>query len=144
MNTLPKSKTVGDRAVDGLLAGLTGGTAMAVYLILAGLLGGTGAEEVLSRFGPQTVNPVQGVLTHLAVSGIYGALFGMAAGVGRGRLPGWAGGLVYGVLLFLLAHYVLLPSSVTPLAKTPVIHFFVAHVVYGLVLGVVVPRRQAR
>ncbi len=144
MTTLPKSKTVGDRAVDGLLAGLAGGTAMAVYLILAGLLAGTGAGEVLSRFGPQSVNPVQGALTHLAVSGIYGALFGTVAGSRDGRVPIWVRGSIYGIVLFLLAHYVLLPGSVTPLAEMPVNHFFMAHVVYGLALGIVISISQER
>ena len=44
------TKSSGDAAVDGLLAGLGAGIAMAAYLIVAGVLGGESPVLVLSRF----------------------------------------------------------------------------------------------
>lgn len=46
----------------------------------------------------------------------------------------WAG-LLYGLLLWLLAQYVLLPTHETPLATVPPVIFLAAHLIYGIVLG---------
>ena len=40
MTTFPKSKTTGDAAVDGLLAGLVAGVVMAGYLLITGVVSG--------------------------------------------------------------------------------------------------------
>ncbi len=135
-----KETTLGDAAVDGLLAGGGAGVLMAAYLILAGLAMGEGLTTILGRFDPGgTASPVVGALTHLAVSGIYGALFGMGWWIvprgWRGRWTGLGAGLVYGLALFGMAVSVLLPATTSPLSEIPALHFAVAHALYGLALG---------
>ena len=141
MTTGLVSRTSSDRAVDGLLAGIVAGVVMAGYLMISGMLAGISAGQVLGRFGAQAVTPLVGGLSHLAVSAIYGAIFGILTGLGGMRLPGWAVGLVFGTLLFLLAEFIVLPSSDTPLTETPWIHFLISHLLYGAVLGELARRR---
>ena len=136
MTTLPKSKTTGDAAVDGLLAGLLAGVVMAVYLLITGVVNGDGIGNILGRFAPgEATTPVAGALSHLAVAGIYGAVFGMLSMPLRKRVPAWAAGLVYGGVLFLIARYALLPGTGSSLLEVSVVHFGIGHLLYGGVLG---------
>lgn len=131
---------VGDAAVDGLLAGMAAGVVMAVYLIGASLLGGEGLA-VLNRFDPSGASPMVGALMHLAVSGVYGATFGIIANrLRRFNVPAWLSGVIFGLALFVLAVSVILPNSRSALAGMPVLDFGIAHVVYGLVIGIVISR----
>ncbi len=85
--------------------------------------------------------PLLGGLIHLAVSGVYGSFYGLIRyaipGRWRGRLPGWLTGVLYGLLLFALAELFLLPGTGSPLLAIPAANFAVAHIVFGLVLGLV-------
>jgi len=131
------AKSWGDAAVSGLLAGLLAGVIMAAFLAAAGFAGGESAAQVLSRFGAgQGVTPLAGLITHLAVSSIYGIVWGYLLRVVRGLLPApaWLLGLAYGLLLFLVAQGLFLTAP-TPLAGIPPLQFLIAHGVYGLVLG---------
>ena len=133
-----KSATAGDAAVDGLLSGIVAGVVMAVYLVVVGLVMGEGPGIVLSRFDPgEAPSPLTGALMHLAVAGVYCVAFGpIARWIGRrATLPGWLIGLVYGLGVLLIAEVILLPGTNSPLREIPVLHFGVAHVVYGLTLG---------
>jgi hypothetical protein len=138
-----RETTAGDAAVDGLLAGGMAGVLMAVYLTVAGLTWGDGIGATLGRFDPGgTANPVVGVIAHLAVSGVYGALFGVGWRLAsRARLwprllaYAWPGGLAYGLALWGLAAAVFLPGAASALRAIPPLHFTVAHIVYGLALG---------
>ncbi|MFN2223925.1 MAG: hypothetical protein ACK2UH_15310, partial [Candidatus Promineifilaceae bacterium] len=68
-----KRVTTGDAAVDGLLAGIVAGLAMALFLLVVGALSGVTPAGVIGRFDPAQANsPVVGLFTHLAVSAIYG------------------------------------------------------------------------
>lgn len=80
-----EKKSLGDTAVDGLVAGLPAGLQMAVVLVLAGLLSGTPLLETLGYFDPaQAGNWLTGLLAHLAVAAIYGVVFALLrAAVGR-------------------------------------------------------------
>ncbi len=136
-----QEKSRGDTAVDGLIAGMVAGVGMVIYLVIAGLLSGKGLTEMLRLFDPaQADNGLTGTLVHLAVSGIYGVIFAlMMRGLGQVRpsvlrVSGLAG-LVYGLLLFALARGVLLTAVDSPLLRVTPLHFAIAHVVYGLVLG---------
>ena len=138
--------TLGDAAVDGLLAGGGAGLLMAAYLIVVGLAMGETVGVVLGRFDPGRGGaPVVGALAHLATAGIYGALFGMGwrfvPGRWRGRVPGGLAGLVYGLALFALAAAVFLPAIASPLREIPLLHFTAAHALYGLALGWLLARR---
>lgn len=146
----PRSERgMGDTAVDGLLAGFMAGAGMAVYLVLVGLLMGRGLAEVFGLFDPeQAGNALTGVLAHLAVSGIYGVVFALVVmAVGKIRPlrqaqdkltvfdMSWLLGLVYGLVLFGLARGVLLTAVASPLLQVTAVHFAIAHVVYGVLLG---------
>lgn len=143
-----RKATIGDAAVDGLLAGGGAGLAMVAYLFVASLVIGTNWWMVLSHFDPGPEgSPVTGMLTHLAVAGVYGVLFGLVAWFTprrwRRRLPGWLMGVAYGLLLWLLAQTVLLPGANSPLQTFPTLHFALGHVVYGLVLGLLINQTGA-
>ena len=137
---LRSERGLGDTAVDGLLAGIVAGIGMVLYLLMAGLMTGQGTAEVLGSFDPLQANHAfVGLLTHLAVAAIYGLLFGLLLGLGKlhaaiGNYVLWLG-LVYGLLLFGLARGVLLTAVDSPLLQVTAVHFGVAHLIYGLVLG---------
>lgn len=145
---ITKKATIGDAAVDGLLAGGGAGVAMALYLIVVSLVRGLAWSTLLGRFapGPQS-SPLAGALAHLAVAGVYGVLFGLVAWYTprrwRRRLPGWLMGVVYGLLLWLLAQTVLLPGANSPLQAFPPLHFALGHAFYGLVLGLLINQTGA-
>ena len=142
---MPKEMTVGDAAVDGLLAGAGAGLLMAAYLIIVGLALGEEIGTVLGRFDPaQGGAPVVGALAHLATAVVYGVIFGLSWRFmprgWRSRVPGWLSGLIYGLALFVFA-LVLVPAVASPLREIPALHFAVAHVLHGLTLGFLFQRR---
>jgi uncharacterized membrane protein YagU involved in acid resistance len=137
--------SAGDAAVDGLIFGVVAGLGMGLYLLLAGLTGGDSVAVTLARFdASQTASPLMGLFTHLAVSAVYGAVFalGWRLAARLARVPVWAGAAAYGLLLWALAATVFLSSGATPLRATPPVHFAVAHLIYGLLLGVGMARRR--
>ena len=68
----------GDAAVKGLFNGFIAGLGMAVVLVAAGLISGVPAASTLAHFTPTPNSSLlTGVLAHLAVSGIYGMIFGL-------------------------------------------------------------------
>ncbi|MFQ5880583.1 MAG: hypothetical protein ACE5IZ_10475 [Dehalococcoidia bacterium] len=149
-----KERTIGDAAVDGLFRGIIAGALMAAYLVAVGLAAGEGPGTVLARFAPgEGASPLVGALLHLAVSGVYGMLFGLGWHLitrrwpfGRlragsfGGLPAWVGGLVYVVALLILTEVVILPGTDSPLREVPFVHFALAHIIYGMTLGFLISR----
>jgi hypothetical protein len=142
-----RNKKVGDMAVDGLLAGILGGLAMAVYLILSGFFNGLSPTVTLGRFDPSSGGAwLPGTLAHLAVSAVYGVIFALLFALPFRRWPGlrrfgWLVGLAYGLLLMALAQGVLLPAAGSPLLQIGAIHLALAHALYGVILGYEVSRR---
>lgn len=142
-----RGRTAGDAAVEGLLAGVGAGIAMAAWLVLAGLLAGEGPGRVLARFDPAVAAaPVTGAMIHLGVSAVYGLLFGVLHRlIGRGRLTGQPAGvllgLAYGLALLFVAQRLTLTGAGAPLREIPALHLAAAHLVYGVVLGWLVARR---
>jgi hypothetical protein len=144
--TAERRHMAGDAAVDGLLAGTEAGVAMAAALVAGGLLAGEGPAAVLARFDPSGMaSPLTGALVHLAVSAVYGLLFGVAyrlLGLGQslngavGMLPG----LIYGLALLLLAQGLSSLDNRAVLREVPAGSFAAAHLVYGLVLGWLIGR----
>ena len=138
--------TAGDMAVDGLLAGGAGGVIMAAYLVVSGLIGGPRPIETLGLFDASgTASAAVGLITHLAVSGVYGALFGLGWGMVsrlRMQIPAWLGGVVYSLMLLTVALAMMLPAAASPLLTISPVHFAIAHGLYGLTLGLVVGRRH--
>ncbi|MFO7678726.1 MAG: hypothetical protein R6X34_01625 [Chloroflexota bacterium] len=136
-----KEKGLGETAVDGLLAGLVGGAAMALFLVVIGWLTGAPPLTTLAYFDPaQTGSWLTGLLAHLAVSAIYGVVFGLLLGiVGRIR-PSlakrtWLWGMGYGLLLWVMGLGVALTAVGAPLAQIPAWEFAMAHLLYGLAAG---------
>lgn len=134
-------------ATSGLFGGLAGGMGMALYLTGWSLMAGEGPLAALDRFDPTMQGGVlAGAATHLAISAFYGAPFALLWRAIRPRLPfalpGWAAGLVYGLLLLALALFVLLPAARSPLAEFPAPQFTAAHLVYGAILGALAGRRS--
>lgn len=133
-------RTIGEAAVDGLLAGLLAGVGMALYLLAAAGLGGEAPLAVLARFDVGgNASPLAGGLTHLATAAVYGAVFGgLRHLLPRARTDQWwwaAGlGLAFGLALWALAMGAWL-SPESPLRGLPPVHFALAHAGYGLVLG---------
>jgi len=148
MHLVWRKKTIGETAVDGLLAGLAGGAAMALFLLLVGWLTGTPPQTTLAYFDPaQAGSWLTGLLAHLAVAAIYGVGFGLLMGVlGRIRPSAlrrlWLWGMAYGLALWLLGLGVVLTAVGAPLAQIPAWQFGLAHLVYGLVLGFWLGRHQ--
>ncbi|NUM47755.1 MAG: hypothetical protein HUU38_23870 [Anaerolineales bacterium] len=142
MTETQQNSKIGDAAVDGLLAGLGAGVVMGVYLLVTGIFAGEAMGTILGRFAPGgEATPLTGVLSHLAVSAIYGAMFGVMANVLRKRVPIWAAGLVFGLGLFMIAQYALLPGTGSALLEVSPVHFGIAHGLYGGMLGWQVGRR---
>jgi len=131
-----ENMTAGDAAVSGLLNGIVGGAAMAAYLLIALGIGGESPAG-------GAASPLAGAVSHLAMSAIYGVVFALIWRLIARRTPGrglaMLGGLIYAGILFAAAEFVLLPAANSPMLDIPV-HFGIAHVIYGLVLGLLTRR----
>jgi hypothetical protein len=135
-----KENTSGDAIVNGLYAGLLAGMVMLVYLVVTGLIMGHPPLVVLGLFAPgKADSPLLGGLMHLAVSGVYGSLYGLIRHAIPVRLrvglPGWLSGALFGFLLFVMAELFLLPGTGSPLLAIPAANFALAHIIFGVVLG---------
>lgn len=134
-------------AVDGLIYGLIGGFAMYIILAATALLTGDSPATVLARFNTDGLtSPLRGMISHLAVSAIYGTLFGvlvwpLLSRFANWKAVGWIGGLAYAGLLFALSQVAVLPLTNSPLGQIPVWQWGLGHAVYGLVLGVMFARK---
>lgn len=136
-STLPKRLQWGNAAVDGLIAGAVAGVPMLGYLLLTS---GAAPADLLNRFAANsmTLSPFLSLVGHLAVSAIYGMLFSLIWRTLRGgarRSMRVIGGLVYGLSLFAVAEWIILPALQSPLLGLPTVHWALAHVIYGIVLG---------
>lgn len=137
-----KSTTAGDAAVGGLFSGLIAGLVMAAYIVAAGLLQSIGPLAIWARLGGTLDNPLTGLLAHLAVSGVYGVVWGLFWRPLHSRvprLPAWLAGLIYGVILLVVAQAA--AAALNPLLMDiGLAHRAVAHLVYGLTLGLLTAR----
>jgi hypothetical protein len=143
-----KRFNVGDAAVEGLLNGIVGGLVMAITLTIFSLINGDEPAALFSRFATgDNVSPAAGALLHLAVSGVYGMVFGVIAlkfSFVQRWLPRFGSliGLGYGLILWAAGSFILLPATGSRLLLIPSLFFGVAHLVYGIVLGVMVGRTR--
>lgn len=133
--------TTGDVAVDGLLWGLGAGVAMGLYLIVLSLANGEPAGAAFQSLGlPGAAALLTSLLGHLAVAGVYGAVWALIYRwvLGRVPLPAWLWGLIYGAVLFGVAWLVAFPAG---LGRAQLAHMLAAHLVYGATLGLLTWRR---
>ena len=138
-------RSFGDAAVDGLFGGVGAGVLMVLYLVVAQVVAGDGPATTLSRFDTSgTASPWMGTLVHLAVAAVYGALFGLGVQfivrIMRRPVPLWPAGLAYGLVLLLVAEAIVLPATGSALRGIPLVHFALAHVIFGVVLGLLIAR----
>jgi hypothetical protein len=110
--------------------------------VAGGMLAGDSPAMTLARFGPGGgVAPAAGALSHLATAGVYGIVWGVLWRLLGRRLPlpAWASGVIYGVLLFLIAR-IMLSAVDSSLRDISPLSLGLAHVVYGFVLGLLTAR----
>jgi hypothetical protein len=140
--------------LGGALAGLGGGLAMAIVAaIISASLGGDiwlEAKQIAAVVYGSSVaaqpgfvaGPVLvGTLLHLIVSAALGALFGivtrrvlhLTSEFGTPLLTG----LIYGMLIWLVGYFVVLPLVNPLLLETYAPAFIVQHLVYGAVTGLI-------
>ncbi len=136
-----------DAAAGGIFPGLLGGVVMLIVLIAGGLLIGHTPAQVMGAFDTAGGLPLRGVLVHLAVSCVYGTLFALLLHglVFRLRFS-WSIallGTIYGFGLWLVALIVLRQAIPALLAATPPPVFLLAHLMYGLTLGMEAKRQIA-
>lgn len=134
---------LGDAAVEGLMFGILAGIVMGAFVLAVEFVAGKAPGTVLGYFdaGSQA-SPMIGSFTHIAVSGIYGVVFGVVYLVSsrilgaRSSLGMWLLlGAVYGALIFGIAEGIVLPRTNSPLRELPVWVFATAHVLYGVALA---------
>ncbi len=135
------------RAVrGGVVAGIVGGLALAIFLAVVALLNGMPVAPVfkgaaLPLFGPERVSSplwepgvvVLGTLLHLAVSIVWGVLFGLLF-YGMSRAATMLAGIGWGLTVWIGMFYVVLPLTggfgVTQ--ATPLWQAITMHLVFGL------------
>lgn len=97
--------------------------------------------------GFEGIHGLVGIVLHMAVSMMFGVIFAAVLSAGLGQRFGAAGtvvaGLVCGVVIWLVMEYAVLPAinslmanNIKDMVGTWV--FFVAHLMFGLILGAVV------
>ncbi len=139
--------------LGGALAGLGGGIAMALVggiialssatdiwqtsKLIAGAIGGSPIVAPGFDAGPV----ILGTLMHIAFSMIMGALFGIVfrrtlklpSGFG---LP-IVGGLIYGLAIWFVAYFMVLPALNSGLLQVYAPAFIIQNLTYGVVLGLI-------
>ncbi len=139
-------KSTGDSAADGVLVGLFAGITSGLLLVIIGLFSGENPSIVLERFNVgMDGSAVVGGLIHMATATVYGIGFGILYQAVNRRWSqtdnwSWLVGVVYGLLLLLIAEGALLTGLDTGLREVPFLAFTAFHLVYGLTLGVVMKR----
>lgn len=135
----------GDAAVTGLFSGIAGGLVMILFLMAAGLAAGSAPAVVVGYFDPtRDGNPLPGILAHLAISSVYGVVYGIVwrglSQTGWKQPPGWMAGMVFGLGLYAIARLAFLTDSSISLFFIPAWQLLTAHLGYGLGLGWVFAR----
>lgn len=140
----------GDLAVDGIFTGIEAGIIMAVYLVAVSAQNHISPVELLSAFSfSSSPTWISGLLTHLAVSSIYGIFFNIGIYFTFCKSSSLKvsffvpfSGLIYGSLLWIAAEFYLFDFTTFQLKAMPANILLVAHLIYGVVLGILVQRRR--
>lgn len=139
----------GDAAVDGFLNGVIAGVFMGMYVLLIFLVNGLPPEEVMLFFDNSISSPLYAPVVLLAVSGIYGLVYGLIIlpiisrweNIPRVGIAA-ATGIIYGILLWSIANFIILPESL-PAGYVPGIYLLTSHMVYGLLIGLMTRQSYA-
>jgi hypothetical protein len=128
-----------DAVINGLFSGVLAGLAMILVLALAGSFTQPKITDLLGLFDPTgNQNNFTGGFAHLAVSAVYGLIFGLLWKLFffRRRIPVWIGGIVFGGLIFVFSELFISHGSGTTIFQIPTLLFGISHLVYGTTLGV--------
>ncbi len=139
--------------LGGAIAGIVGGLAM---IVVAAMLSISLGHDIWQEprqiatifYGPAALAPgagfapvIAGTIVHFAISAALGAIFGI---VSRRmlRLPSDYGvpvvaGLIYGLLVWMVAFFAFLPVFIPALLDTYAPSFIIQNLVYGAVTGLV-------
>jgi len=142
--------TPGDLAVDGIFIGIEAGIVMAAFLVAVSAQNHISPIELLSAFSLNSSPTwISGLLTHLAVSTIYGIFFNLGTYFIFRRSSNLKVsffvpfiGLIYGSLLWIAAEFYLFDLTALQLKEMPANILLVAHLIYGVVLGILAQRRR--
>jgi hypothetical protein len=140
------NKSTGDSAADGVLVGLVAGVASGLLLVIIGLFSGDDPTVVLARFNIGLADSaLVGGLIHMATSTVYGIGFGILYQTVYKRWLvidrwSWLVGVLYGLLLLLIAEAALIAGIETGLREVPFLAFAAFHIVYGFTLGLAMKR----
>lgn len=139
--------------LGGAVAGLVGGLAMAVVAaIISASIGGDiwlESKQIAAMvYGPSAASVpgftgavVVGTLIHFLFSALFGSVYSLI--VRRLlKLPSDFGtpvltGLIYGMMLWMLAYFMVLPAMDLALLQTYAPTFIIQHLIYGMVMGLV-------
>jgi hypothetical protein len=137
----------GNVIMGGVVAGLIGGIAIAIALVVAGLAQGQdiwpnlkGAGYVF--LGERAMQPgfdlgavLVGVASHLAVSIAWGLLFALLF-YGASRPATIALGAVWGVIVWMVMAYIVMPIIGLGTSKAPILLSIIEHLIFGLGVGI--------
>jgi hypothetical protein len=135
----------------GVIAGIVAGIVFAAYeMLVSALMTGAGAFFMPLRMigaialGPEALDPgysltaagLAGLLVHVVLAVIYGAIFGELSTVLRGPAAFVAAGSLFGFVLWLVNFYLIAPT-VFPwfLESSPLVQFIGHTFFFGSVLG---------
>src|SRR5579859_6456501 len=142
----------------GIIGGLVGGIAMAMLMMIVTAVQGMGFLRPLYLIaalfnqqwamvqGLDVVPVLIGAMVHMVNSAVFGLMFALLLGlIARGsRLDvwGWAlAGTVWGVVLFVVNQYAVLPIVDPAMAQGAggvLLWWIVSHLMFGVVLGAIV------
>lgn len=131
-----QTRSPSDLAGKGALAGLAGGLLFGIMMYMGGMLPMVG---MLVRQESSLV----GFIVHMVISAFLGAIYGLIAGRRALTLPtAVIGGLIYGVIWWVLGALILMPLLLGMTQMILVIESaqwmsLIGHLIYGVVTGLV-------
>lgn len=136
----------------GIWSGIVAGLALAMFMmfVVAPVLGkpvmapvnmiGAAFLGKAVLMHPNMGSILLGMMVHLIDSAILGIIFAyIMRGIKGGRGAAVIYGVIYGLLVWLIMAYEVLPVLHSPMAKVTGTWFFWAHLIFGIVLGLLSP-----
>ncbi len=145
---LAQNKITPREAVSaGAFAGILAGTAMAMISMMMSMTTGQGFWMPMKKISVTLLGPsvlqdpsfqmmpvIVGVIIHFITSMAFGMLFALWGGRwSYGPAIGW--GAAYGLAIWIVMHFLVLPVVNPVMAQMPVPQFAILHVIFGGTLG---------
>lgn len=118
-----------DRVKAGIISSLIAGIVFGIIMTMMGMM-----QMIAGMVGSSSI--LVGWAFHLMISAIFGVIFGLLA---RKPSAGISLGLIYGVVLWFLFPFIMMPMMMGMPAMTwsqTSMMSLIGHLVYGLVLGI--------